>query len=132
MKALSKRNNEPHRASRPFDKERDGFVVSEGAGVAILEALDHAVLRGSKIYAEVIGYGTNSDAYHMVAPSPGGEGAARCMALVLKDGGIKPEDVDYINAHGTSTHYNDLYETQAIKKVFGGYSKKLAISSTNQ
>jgi len=130
MKALSKRNKEPHKASRPFDRERDGFVMAEGAGVLILEELDHALSRGSKIYAEISGYGANSDAYHMAAPSPEGEGAARCMALALKDAGARPEDVDYINAHGTSTYYNDICETQAIKKVFGGHSKRLAVSST--
>ena len=130
MKALSKRNSEPSKASRPFDKDRDGFVVAEGAGIVILESLDHAQGRKAHIYAEIIGYGANSDAYHMTAPSPGGEGAARCMDLALKDARVRPEEVDYINAHGTSTYYNDLYETQAIKKVFGSHAKKLAVSST--
>lgn len=130
MKALSKRNNEPHRASRPFDRDRDGFVMAEGAGIVILEALDHARARKARIYAEIIGYGANSDAYHMATPSPEGEGAARCMSLTLADAGVSPEAVDYINAHGTSTYYNDLYETQAIKKVFGAHAKKVCVSST--
>ena len=130
MKALSTRNNEPERASRPFDKERDGFVIGEGSGILILEEREHALKRGAKIYAEVIGYGANGDAYHMTAPSPEGEGAARCMRLALKDAGIAPTDVDYINAHGTSTEYNDANETTAIKAVFGEQAAKLAVSST--
>jgi 3-oxoacyl-[acyl-carrier-protein] synthase II len=130
MKALSTRNDEPERASRPFDKERDGFVIAEGSGVLILEERDRALKRGAKIYAEVIGYGANGDAHHMTAPAPEGEGAARCMRLSLKDAGIAPSEVDYINAHGTSTEYNDANETQAIKKVFGEQAFKLAVSST--
>jgi 3-oxoacyl-[acyl-carrier-protein] synthase II len=130
MKALSTRNDEPERASRPFDKERDGFIIAEGSGVLILEERDRALKRGGKIYAEVIGYGANGDAYHITAPAPEGEGAARCMRLALKDAGIAPTDVDYINAHGTSTEYNDANETQAIKKVFGEQAFKLAVSST--
>lgn len=130
MKALSTRNNEPEKASRPFDAKRDGFVIAEGCGILILEELDFALKRGAKIYAELIGYGANADAYHMTAPSPEGEGAAKCMELALKDAGIKPEDVDYINAHGTSTPLNDAAETKAIKKVFEGHAYKLMISST--
>ena len=130
MKALSTRNDEPERASRPFDKERDGFIIAEGSGVLILEERDHALKRGAKIYAEVIGYGANGDAYHITAPAPEGEGAARCMRLSLKDAGIAPSEVDYINAHGTSTEYNDANETQAIKKIFGEHAFKVAVSST--
>jgi len=130
MKALSTRNDEPERASRPFDKERDGFVVGEGSGVLILEEREQALKRGAKIYAEVIGYAANGDAYHMTAPSPEGEGAARCMRLALKDAGIAPSDIDYINAHGTSTEYNDANETMAIKTVFGEHAAKLPVSST--
>jgi 3-oxoacyl-[acyl-carrier-protein] synthase II len=130
MKALSTRNAEPERASRPFDKERDGFIIAEGSGVLILEEREHAIKRGARIYAEVIGYGANGDAHHMTAPAPNGEGAARCMKLALKDARISPSDVDYINAHGTSTEYNDANETQAIKTVFGEHAYKVAISST--
>lgn len=130
MRALSTRNDEPDRASRPFDKDRDGFVMAEGSGVMILEEREKALKRGAKIYAEIIGYGANGDAYHMTAPSPEGEGAARCMALALKDAGIPPQAVDYINAHGTSTEYNDINETQAIKKVFGERAYKIPVSST--
>jgi len=130
MKALSTRNEEPEKASRPFDKERDGFVIGEGSGIIILEELTHALNRGAKIYAEIIGYGLTGDAYHITAPSPDGEGAARCMQMALKDSGMPPEEVDYINAHGTSTYYNDIYETQAIKAVFKEHAKKLPISST--
>ncbi|MBI5286610.1 MAG: beta-ketoacyl-ACP synthase II, partial [Deltaproteobacteria bacterium] len=130
MKALSTRNDAPEKASRPFDKDRDGFVVGEGAGVVVLEELERAKRRGARIYAEIVGYGMNSDAYHMTTPSPDGQGAARCMELSLESGVIAYDEVDYINAHGTSTYYNDLYETMAVKKVFGEHSKKLAISST--
>lgn len=130
MKALSTRNDDPQKASRPFDRERDGFVVGEGAGVVVLEELESARKRGAKIYAEVVGYGLNSDAYHMTTPSPDGVGAAKCMELALKNSGLAKEDIGYINAHGTSTHYNDLYETMAIKKVFGDHARKVAISST--
>ncbi|MEK6760161.1 MAG: beta-ketoacyl-ACP synthase II [Deltaproteobacteria bacterium] len=130
MKALSTRNDDPKKASRPFDRERDGFVVGEGAGVVVLEELESARKRGAKIYAEVVGYGMNSDAYHMTTPSPDGVGAAKCIEIALKSSGLAKEDIGYINAHGTSTHYNDLYETMAIKKVFGDHARKLAISST--
>ena len=130
MKALSTRNDEPEKASRPFDRDRDGFVVGEGSGILILEALDLALDRGATIYAEVIGYGMSGDGYHMTSPSPGGEGAARCMAAAIVDAGIAPDDVDYINAHGTSTPLNDLYETRAIKTVFKAHAASLAISST--
>jgi 3-oxoacyl-[acyl-carrier-protein] synthase II len=130
MKALSTRNDEPERASRPFDKERDGFVIGEGSGILILEEREHALQRGAKIYAEVIGYAANGDAHHMTAPAPEGEGAARCMRLALKDAAITVTDVDYINAHGTSTEYNDANETTAIKAVFGEQAAKLAVSST--
>ncbi|OGQ49759.1 MAG: beta-ketoacyl-[acyl-carrier-protein] synthase II [Deltaproteobacteria bacterium RIFCSPLOWO2_02_56_12] len=130
MKALSTRNDEPEKASRPFEKDRDGFVIAEGSGVIILEEREKAVRRGAKIYAEVIGYGANGDAYHITAPAPEGEGAARCMALALKDAGIPPEEIDYINAHGTSTEYNDINETLAIKKIFGERAYKVPISST--
>ena len=130
MKALSTRNDEPEKASRPFDKDRDGFVMGEGSGIIILEELQQALDRGAKIYAEIIGYGLTGDAYHITAPAPEGEGAARCIAMALKSAGIEPEEVDYINAHGTSTDYNDLYETMAIKTVFQEHAKKLAVSST--
>jgi 3-oxoacyl-[acyl-carrier-protein] synthase II len=130
MKALSTRNDEPERASRPFDKGRDGFIIAEGSGVLILEEREKAIKRGAKIHAEVIGYGANGDAHHITAPAPEGEGAARCMRLALKDAGVAPSDIDYINAHGTSTEYNDANETQAIKKVFGEHAFKLPVSST--
>ncbi len=130
MKALSTRNGEPEKASRPFDKNRDGFVMGEGSGIIILEELTRALDRGAKIYAEIVGYGLTGDAYHITAPSPDGEGAARCMQMALSSGGIAPEEVDYINAHGTSTYYNDIYETTAIKTVFKEHAKKVPISST--
>jgi 3-oxoacyl-[acyl-carrier-protein] synthase II len=130
MKALSTRNDEPEQASRPFDKERDGFVMGEGSGILIIEELDHAQSRGARIYAEVVGYGSNADAHHITSPSPAGEGAARCMTLALQNAGIGPEEVDYINAHGTSTEYNDLNETQAIKAAFGPWARSVLISST--
>ena len=130
MKALSTRNDEPEKASRPFDAERDGFVIAEGCGILILEDLENAQKRGAKIYAELIGYGLNADAYHMTAPSPDGEGAARCMEIALKDAGISAGEVDYINAHGTSTPLNDAAETKAIKKVFKDHAYKLMVSST--
>jgi len=129
-RALSTRNDEPERASRPWDADRDGFVMGEGAGVMVLESLESATARGAEILAEVIGYGMSGDAYHMTTPSPGGEGGARCMKLALKRAGINPEDVDYINAHGTSTPAGDIAETQGIKSVFGDHVKKLMVSST--
>ena len=130
MKAMSTRNDEPEKASRPFDADRDGFVCGEGAGIVILESLEHARRRDARIYAEVIGYGMTGDAHHMTAPDPEGDGAARAMALALKTGRLAPSDVGYINAHGTSTPYNDRFETLAIKRVFGDHARKLAVSST--
>ncbi len=130
MKALSTRNDDPQKASRPFDRHRDGFVVGEGGGILILESLDHALERGAKIYAEVIGYGMSGDGYHMTSPPPDGEGASRCMNAALENAGIEPGQIDYINAHGTSTPLNDLYETRAIKATFGQAATKVAISST--
>jgi 3-oxoacyl-[acyl-carrier-protein] synthase II len=130
MKALSTRNDEPERASRPFDADRDGFVAGEGAGIVVLENAEHARRRGARIYAEIVGYGMTSDAYHMTAPDPDGDGARRAMQAALKDGELRPEDVGYINAHGTSTPYNDKTETLAIKQVFGEHARRLAVSST--
>jgi 3-oxoacyl-[acyl-carrier-protein] synthase II len=130
MRALSTRNDEPQKASRPFDKERDGFIIGEGCGIIILEELSFALNRGARIYAEMAGYGCTSDAFHMAAPPPGHEGAVRCMRIAIKDAGLNPEDVDYINSHGTSTPLNDLYETQAIQSLLGEHAKKLAVSST--
>lgn len=130
MKAMSTRNDEPEKASRPFDKDRSGFVMGEGAGIVIMESLEHALARNARIYAEVIGYGFNADAYHITAPAPEGAQAAKCMAMSLRDAGIEPEAVDYINAHGTSTPMNDKNETLAIKSLFGAHAYKLAVSST--
>ncbi len=130
MKALSTRNDEPEKASRPFDRERDGFVMAEGAGIAVLETLPHALRRNAHIYAEIAGYGMTGDAFHCTAPAPEGDGAARAMQCALSDAELNPADVDYINAHGTSTPLNDKFETMAIKKVFGDHAYKLPISST--
>jgi 3-oxoacyl-[acyl-carrier-protein] synthase II len=130
MKALSTRNDDPQKASRPFDRDRDGFVVGEGSGILILETLEAALERGAKIYAEIIGYGMSGDAYHMTSPPPDGEGAARCMAAALQDAVLEPAAIDYINAHGTSTQLNDLFETRAVKTVFGESARSLMISST--
>jgi 3-oxoacyl-[acyl-carrier-protein] synthase II len=130
MKAMSTRNDEPTKAMRPFDANRDGFVCGEGAGLVILESLDHARARDARIYAEIVGYGLTSDAHHLTAPDPEGDGAARAMAGALRDGGLDASAVGYINAHGTSTPYNDKFETLAIKRVFGGHARRLAVSST--
>ena len=130
MRAMSTRNDDPKRASRPFDKDRDGFVMGEGSGVIVLEELEHAKKRGAQIYCEIAGYGNTADAHHLTAPSPGGEGAARCMKMALRSGGLNLTDVNYINAHGTSTPQGDICETQAIKSVFGDFARKLVVSST--
>ena len=129
-RALSTRNDEPQRASRPWDADRDGFVLADGAGVMVIEALEHAEARGAKVYAELVGFGWNGDAHHMTAPSSDGSGAARCMELAMRDAGISPEQVDYINAHGTSTPAGDIAETMAVKRAFGAHAHKLAVSST--
>ncbi|TAL24057.1 MAG: beta-ketoacyl-[acyl-carrier-protein] synthase II [Nitrospirae bacterium] len=130
MKALSTRNNEPEKASRPFDRDRDGFIMGEGSGIVVLESLESALARGARIYGELAGYGLTADAYHMTSPAPEGEGAARCMKMALKDAGMNPTDIDYINAHGTSTKYGDELETMAIKNVFKEHAYKVAVSST--
>jgi 3-oxoacyl-[acyl-carrier-protein] synthase II len=130
MKAMSTRNDDPKHASRPFDKERDGFVMGEGSGILVLEEMERAKKRGAKIYCEIVGYGNTADAYHLTSPAPEGEGAARCMKMALRNGGLKLEEVNYINAHGTSTPQGDVCETQAIKAVFGAHAKKIAVSST--
>ncbi len=130
MKAMSTRNDEPTKASRPFDKDRDGFVMGEGAGIVVLEELEHAKKRGAHIYAEVVGYGTNGDAYHITAPAPGGLQARKCMELAIKDAAIDPSEINYINAHGTSTGLNDLNETKAIKELFGDHAKDIVVNST--
>ena len=130
MNALSRRNDEPEKASRPFDKDRDGFVLGEGSGILVLEEYEHAKKRGAPILAELVGYGTSCDAYHITSPSPGGEGASRCMKAAIRSAAIEPKDIEYINAHGSSTYYNDMYETAAIKTVFKDDAKKLLVSST--
>jgi len=130
LTALSQRNDAPEKASRPFDKDRDGFVMGEGAGIIFLEALDHALERGATILAEVVGYGATTDAYHMTSPAPGGEGGARAMGLAIKEAGVEPSEVDYVNAHGTSTPYNDKYETAAIKTALGDYAHQVVVNST--
>jgi 3-oxoacyl-[acyl-carrier-protein] synthase II len=130
MKALSTRNDEPEKASRPFDRDRDGFVMAEGAGILVVEELEHAKKRGARIYCEIVGYGNTADAYHMTAPPPEGEGAARCMVMALRTGRLNTSDISYINAHGTSTPLGDICETKAIKSVFGDYARKLSVSST--
>jgi 3-oxoacyl-[acyl-carrier-protein] synthase II len=129
-RALSTRNDDPQRASRPFERDRDGFVVAEGAGIVVLEELDHAKARGARIYAELKGYGATADAHHITAPHPGGEGAQRAMRMALRDAKLAPDAIGYINAHGTSTKINDAGETRAVKGVFGDHAKKLMISST--
>jgi 3-oxoacyl-[acyl-carrier-protein] synthase II len=130
MKALSTRNDEPTRASRPWDKDRDGFVLGDGAGILVLEEYESAKARGARIYCELVGFGASSDAYHMTAPSENGEGPARCMAMALRDAGLNADQVDYLNAHGTSTPLGDLAETQAMKRAFGDHAYKTMVSST--
>jgi 3-oxoacyl-[acyl-carrier-protein] synthase II len=130
MKALSQRNDDPKAASRPFDKDRDGFVMAEGAGVLVIEELEHAKKRGANIIAELIGYGATGDAYHITSPAPGGVGAAKAFKMGLKNAGVAPEQVGYVNAHGTSTSLNDKFETDALKLVFGDFAKQLSVSST--
>lgn len=130
MKAMSTRNDDPKRSSRPFDRDRDGFVMGEGSGVVVLEDLEHAKARGARIYCEIVGYGNTADANHMTAPAPEGEGAARCMKMALRSAGLNPSDINYINAHGTSTPQGDICETQAIKAVFGDHARKMIVSST--
>ena len=130
LRALSTRNDEPERASRPFDTDRDGFIIGEGSGIIVIEELEHAKRRGAKIYAEIVGYGMSADAYHMTAPSEDGDGARRAMAMAIRKAGVRPDEVDYINAHGTSTPYNDKLETLAIKNCFGDHARTVAISST--
>ena len=130
MKAMSTRNDDPKHASRPFDKDRDGFVMGEGAGVLVLEEMDHAIMRGAKIYCEIVGYGNTADANHLTSPDPAGKGAARCMHMALRSGGLDADNIDYINAHGTSTPQGDICETKAVRSVFKEHADKLAVSST--